>query len=170
MKAELRDLKCDCSDASESEISEDMQAPRKEVQKLLKGNYEPKTENRGLTVQVEELEQCQRANKAKGVPLECDPYEIVAKIGELVGVPVTTADIDICHHVPTQKLPENKYCRSLPSAQQKKCYLREIKVKKGDHRSPCCTMGLYRPVLNEYLTRLNKQLVGACSRRAIWKV
>lgn len=108
LRADLRTLKDSvkfCNDTCDgvNEIKNELKELRKEVQRLSKQNDDLKAENEKLNEKVNELEQYQRCNnlEIQGVPEGGDVYDVVRRIGTLVGEPITDTDIDICHRVPT---------------------------------------------------------------------
>lgn len=94
-----------CNDTCDgvNQIKNEIKQLRKEVQRLSKQNDDLMAENQKLNEKVNELEQYQRCNnlEIQGVPEEGDVYDVVRRIGSLVGEPIVDTDLDICHRVPT---------------------------------------------------------------------
>lgn len=164
-----------CNDTCDdvNEIKNEIKELRKEVQRLTKQNNDLPAENQMLNEKINELEQYQRSNnlEIQGVPEEGDAYDVVKRIGALVGEPIVDTDVDICHRVPTFRPREKNIVvrfvqRSKRDTVLKKCKKQKITTKDLDYG------GEIRAVyVNEHLTSANKKLMGAAraqKKKAGW--
>lgn len=171
----LRDSVKYCSDTCDevTRTNKDVQAMMKEIKELTASNQALKEENRRLTQKVEELEQYGRSNnlEVKGVPDELDAQEMILKMSEIVGEPVTKDDIDVCHRVPTAKQDESNIIVRFVRREKRNSFLSKAKKMRITTTELGCTVKA--PVyVNEHLTRQNKQLLGAAvakKKLAGWK-
>lgn len=172
IRTELRGLKesvnyCSNSCDDLKKVADDIKELRREVETLTKNNKNLETENRKLTSRLEEIEQYQRANnlEIKGAPEVGDPVMIVKQIAEILGEPITDADIDICHRVPTQKPTEKNIIVRFVQRSKRNSLLQKCK-KKRMTTSDLGAAGAASPVyVNEHLTRQSKQNLGAAIAR-----
>lgn len=181
LRADLRSLKEStkfCSDTCDKveSIGNDLKHLRKEIQELTKKNSELQNENQRLSQRVEELEHYQRSNnlEIKGVPDEGDPNDVIKKIGDALDEPITNADIDICHRVPTSKPGEkNIIVRFVQRAKRNAVLMKAKKKRLSTEALGFTATRVTTPVfVNEHLTRQCKQLLGATiakKREVRWK-
>lgn len=164
LRAELRALK---------DVLHDVKGMKEEIEKLLKENQELKVENSRLSRRMEELEQYQRSNnlEIKGIPLDGEPVAVLEKIGEIIQEPVTEADIDVCHRVPTAKHDQTNIIVRFVRRTKRNAFLGKAKrVKISATQLGFETSS--QVYINEHLTRQGKQLLGAAvqkKRDVNWK-
>lgn len=172
VRADFRTLKDSvkfCSDTCDgvNSIAAEVKALRKEIQSLTESNQHLQEENQQLSTRIEELEQYQRSNnlELRGLPLEGEPYQIVTKICDMLGEPIAVTDIDICHRVATAKSSEKNIIVRFVNRSKRNAVMAKSKKKR------LSTSGLDLPgpdspvFINDHLTRLNKQLLGAAIAR-----
>lgn len=163
-----------CSDTCDvTKTNKDVQAMMKEIKELTATNQALKEENRRLTQRVEELEQYSRSNnlEIKGVPDDKDAHDMLLKMSEIVGEPVSEEDIDVCHKVPTAKRNESSIIVRFVRREKRNSFLSKAKKVRITTAELGCREKA--PVyVNEHLTRQNKQLLGAAiakKKQAGWK-
>lgn len=86
--------------------TKELKALSTEVEDQRRHDAELGSSNQLLQQEVNSLAQYQRLNnlEIKGIPKDAlDALSVVRKIGEVTSVKLEENDIDICHHVPTQK-------------------------------------------------------------------
>ncbi|KAH9377887.1 hypothetical protein HPB48_021172 [Haemaphysalis longicornis] len=150
---ELRNLK--------EEVKE-LKSLRKEMESMLRENRDLKSQNKKLTQRLEQLEQYQRSNniEVKGIPFDAEPTAMLKKIGQIIAEPVDDNDIDICHKVPTAKHNETNIVVRFVRRQKRNDFL--AKARKARIATNDLGFDESQPVfINEHLTRLTKQLLGA---------
>lgn len=157
LRAELRAIK---------DVLQDVKGIKEDMQKLLKENQELRVENSRMSRRLEELEQYQRSNnlEIKGIPLDGGPVAVLKKIGELIQEPVTEADIDVCHRVPTAKHDQTNIIVRFVRRTKRNAVIG--KAKKVKITTTELGFQTSSPVyINEHLTRQGKQLLGAAVQK-----
>lgn len=172
LRADFKTLKesvKNCNDTCDGvkELIKEMKELRREVQSLREKNEKLESENLRLNEKIEQLEQYQRANniEIKGVPGEGDAYDVVKRIGAILKEPITDADIDICHRVPTFKPTEQNIVVRFVRREKRDKFLKESKKQRVTTKD-LDYGGDSKPVyINEHLTAANKKLLGAAVAR-----
>lgn len=157
LRAELRAIK---------DVLQDVKGIKEDMQKLLKENQELRVKNSRMSRRLEELEQYQRSNnlEIKGIPLDGGPVAVLKKIGELIQEPVTEADIDVCHRVPTAKHDQTNIIVRFVRRTKRNAVIG--KAKKVKITTTELGFQTSSPVyINEHLTRQGKQLLGAAVQK-----
>lgn len=119
-----------------------------------------------MSRRFEDLEQYQRSNnlEIKGIPLDGEPVAVLKKIGELIQEPVTEADIDVCHRVPTAKHDQTNIIVRFVRRTKRNAVIG--KAKKVKITTTELGFQTSSPVyINEHLTRQGKQLLGAAVQK-----
>lgn len=148
--------------------TKELKALSTEVEDQRRHDAELGSSNQLLQQEVNSLAQYQRLNnlEIKGIPKDAlDALSVVRKIGEVTSVKLEENDIDICHHVPTQKKDHHNIIVRMVSRLKRNKLLRKARKM----RLTCSSLGLAggdsRIFINEHLTLFNKQLMGAAVAR-----
>ncbi|KAH6926687.1 hypothetical protein HPB50_021202 [Hyalomma asiaticum] len=167
LRLEIRSLKesvkyCSYTSGSVSEIQKDIKELKLDMKRLVEKNAKLEHENERLQARIDELEQYQRLNnvEVKVLPDGCNATATIKAIGLKLGETIDDLDIDVCHMVETSKCRAKNLIRFTRRSKRN-----AILAKAGKARLTTQSLeyeGQSRPIIvNEHLTRKNKQLLGA---------
>ncbi|XP_040074137.1 uncharacterized protein LOC120846440 [Ixodes scapularis] len=157
MNKDIEELKAKCDSLSADNT------------KLKQSNDLLETNNTDLTRQVAQLEQYSRLNNVeiRGVPNNPteDPGELLTHIGNHINCPITKADIDIVHRVPTPSQPNahNIIARFI-SRDHKNDFQKKARRARITSKDLNLQEEPRQIFFNDHLSPLNKKLFSAALR------
>lgn len=182
IRTELRDIRADLKELTEikkgmSFINQEHESMKQALALIKKENSGLKKENAELNGKCGELaralketenrlvscEQYSRNNnlEVKGIPKDDaeNVDQLISKLGEVIGEPITKADVEACHRVPTRDREKSNIIVRFQNRNKRDCVLEKAKKK----RISCSDLGLSMeaPVyVNEHLCPYLKKLLG----------
>lgn len=191
IRSDIRDLRNDVKEAKDSMdfMNREFEDMKKKFDTVLNENAQLKKENRSLSQKCDELETCLRNCQdrltdaeqysrntnleIKGV-LKRDAEvlpDVVRKLGESIGEPITRADIAICHRVPTRDTETTNIILQLVNRSKRDAILQKAKKKRLTNSD--VGLDTNTPIfVNEHLCPSLKRILGkaiAKKRQSNWK-
>lgn len=193
-RSDLRELRNEIREMKESmgfinkafeEMKKKFEAERVEKEALRKENVELRTmckEHSRTIVQLEKrVVQCEQYSRRSNVEIRGvtqkeneDVAQLVSKIGEVIGEPISAGDMDACHRVPTREAGKSNIVVQFRSREKRDSVLekaRKFRVKNNQ----IGISGESQIYLNEHLCPTLKQLLALaivkkheCGWRFVW--